>query len=173
MSLKVGIYVDHENIRLSDGADLDYSVLREYLSKGYDLLRCVIYVIVDDGQTKDLQERLYRYRDKLRYIGFKVSEKKKKKFLNPETGKEEYKANTDMELAIDVLREIENLDIVFIVSGDGDFVRLVEAVQSRGRKVVIVASSNVSKELKDAADGYIDAKTIPDIKRSRDAIDKE
>lgn len=165
--LKMGIYVDHENIRLSGGESLDYKVLLDSLSQGHYLIRAVSYVVVDSEQPEDLQDRLHRYRDKLRHIGFKVVEKQKRWFVDPETDIKTSKANMDMELAIDVLREIENLDVVVVCSGDGDFVRLVEAAQSRGRQVWIAAFENISKELKESADRFILCSTIPRIRRER------
>lgn len=165
--LKMGIYVDHENIRLSGGESLDYSVLLKYLAKDHHLIRAVSYVVVDSEQPEDLQDRLHRYRDKLRHIGFKVVEKQKRWFVDEETGVKTSKANMDMELAIDVLREVENLDVVVICSGDGDFVRLVEATQARGRQVWIAAFENISKELKESADRFILCSVIPQIRRER------
>lgn len=167
--LRLGIYIDHENVRLSGGSNVDYEVLLDYLSEGACLLRAVVYTVVDPDQSVELQERLHRYRDKLRYLGFKVLEKVRRVYINPDTGEKESKVNTDMELAIDVLREVENLDIVVIVSGDGGFVRLVEAVQSRGRRVRVVGFKNVSKDLRESADMYVRGTDIPNIFRVRPA----
>lgn len=166
--LKMGIYIDHENIRLSGGQDLDFEVLLNHLRDGYYLIRASIYAIVDSDQPQDLQNRLHKYRDKLRYIGYKVIEKERVHYVDKETGKQTSKSNIDMELAIDVLREVENLDVVVIISGDGDFVRLVEAVQSKGRRVFVMAFENVSKNLREVADVFIDGDSIPDIRRPRD-----
>lgn len=163
--LKMGIYVDHENVRLSGGSDIDFEVLLEHLSNRFALIRASMYVVVDPDHAADLKDKLYRYRDKLRHIGYKVVEKEKRIFIDPETGDRSSKANTDMELAIDTLRELENLDVIVIVSGDGDFVRLVEAIQSRGRQVWVVAFDNVNKNLKDIADRYLQGFDIPNIRR--------
>ena len=67
------------------------------------------------------------------------------------------KANFDIELAIDILTMSDRLDVVVLMSGDGDFRRLVELIASRGVRVEIVAFAEaVSTELKAVADLYID-----------------
>src|SRR3546814_17262186 len=50
------------------------------------------------------------------------------------TGRRKVKGNMDIELAVDVMEMLEYLDHVVLFSGDGDFRRLVEAVQRRGRR---------------------------------------
>ena len=49
------------------------------------------------------------------------------------------KANFDIELAIDILTMSDRLDVVVLMSGDGDFRRLVELISSRGVRVEVVA----------------------------------
>ena len=72
------------------------------------------------------------------------------------------KANFDVELAIDILTIYERLDVVVLVSGDGDFRRLVELVCSKGIRVEVVAfGDSTAAELRGAADQYIDLKGPP------------
>ena len=67
------------------------------------------------------------------------------------------KANFDIELAIDILTMSDRLDVVVLMSGDGDFRRLVELIASRGVRVEVVAfSETASSELKTVADLYVD-----------------
>ena len=67
------------------------------------------------------------------------------------------KANFDIELAIDILTMSDRLDVVVLMSGDGDFRRVVELVASRGVRVEVVAfGETASSELKSVADLYID-----------------
>lgn len=163
--LKLGLYVDHENIRLSRGSDVDYEVLLEYFSDDYYMMRAVSYMVVDENHATDLADRLHKYRDKMRYIGYKVVEKVKKTYYDEETGERYAKANADMDLAIDAIRQSANLDVIVIISGDGDFSRLVEAIQATGKRVIVGAFSNVSTELRRMADQYIDCNEITGIRR--------
>jgi uncharacterized LabA/DUF88 family protein len=76
-------------------------------------------------------------------------------------GRRKIKGNMDIELAIDVLEMAEHLDHVILFSGDGDFRRLVEAVQRRGLRVSVVSSIKsappmVADELRRQADDFIE-----------------
>ena len=51
----------------------------------------------------------------------------------------------------------DRLDVVVLMSGDGDFRRLVELIASRGVRVEVVAfGETASSEIKSVADLYID-----------------
>jgi uncharacterized LabA/DUF88 family protein len=76
-------------------------------------------------------------------------------------GRRKIKGNMDIELAIDVLEMAEHLDHVILFSGDGDFRRLVEAVQRRGLRVSVVSTIKssppmVADELRRQADNFIE-----------------
>src|SRR5258708_13948055 len=76
-------------------------------------------------------------------------------------GRRKIKGNMDIELAIDVLEMAEHLDHVILFSGDGDFRRLVEAVQRRGLRVSVVSTIKssppmVADELRRHADDFIE-----------------
>src|SRR4029079_4579939 len=67
------------------------------------------------------------------------------------------KANLDMELAIDLLTQAPHIDVAIIVSGDGDFVSLVDAAQRAGLRVEVAATPRqTSTDLIDVADRFID-----------------
>ena len=48
------------------------------------------------------------------------------------------KANADLDMAVDMLLQSERLDRVMLVSGDGDFVRVVQALQNRGLRIEVI-----------------------------------
>ena len=83
-----------------------------------------------------------------------------KRFIDDE-GVMTTQANADMDLAIDALQQARNLDRVILLSGDGDFIRLVIALQNMGCRVEVIGFNNVSQELKEAADSYISGFLIP------------
>src|SRR3546814_16057109 len=65
------------------------------------------------------------------------------------------------ELAVDGMEMLEYLDHIILFSGDGDFRRLVEAVQRRGRRVTVVSTLRsqppmIADELRRQADSFID-----------------
>ena len=55
-------------------------------------------------------------------------------------GRRRIKGNMDIELAIDMMEMLDHLDHIVLFSGDGDFRRLVESVQRKGRRVSVVST---------------------------------
>ena len=68
------------------------------------------------------------------------------------------KADWDVGLAVDAIKLAPKLDSVIIVSGDGDFIPLVEYLQiNEGCQVEVIAfGKSASAKLKEAADDFID-----------------
>ena len=162
--MKTGIYVDSENIRLCGGYGMRYDVLVNLAkAESATLLRANAYLAEDRERSREdteYRQRMYRYHHVLRQCGFRVIKKVVKHFVDDE-GILTTKANADMDLAIDALQQARNLDRVMLVSGDGDFVRLVQALQSMGCRVEVIAFRNVSQELKEAADSYLSGYLVP------------
>jgi uncharacterized LabA/DUF88 family protein/cold shock CspA family protein len=162
--LKTGIYVDAENIRLCGGYGMRYDILVDLANAGNStLLRANSYLAEDRSRTKedaDYRQKLYHYHDILRNCGFKVIKKYVKHFVDEE-GILTTKANADMDLAIDALLQARNLDRIILLTGDGDFIRLVLALQNMGCRVEVIGFNHVSSELKEAADSYISGFLIP------------
>jgi len=162
--LKTGIYVDAENIRMCGGYGMRYDVLVELAGVGNStLLRANSYLAEDRERTKDdpeYRQKLYRYHSVIRQCGFKVIKKYVKHFVDDE-GILTTKANADMDLAIDALLQARNLDRVILLTGDGDFIRLVLALQNMGCRVEVIGFNHVSNELKEAADNFLSGFLIP------------
>jgi uncharacterized LabA/DUF88 family protein len=71
----------------------------------------------------------------------------------------------DIELAIDVMEMADQVDHIVIFSGDGDFRRLVEAAQRKGRRVSVVSTIRtqppmVSDDLRRQADNFIELEEL-------------
>jgi len=162
--LKTGIYVDAENIRLSGGYGMRYDVLVELANSGPSLLlRANCYLAEDRERTRadsEYRQKLYTYHDILRQCGFKLIKKYVRRFTDEE-GNVTTKANADMDLAIDALLQARNLDRVILLTGDGDFLRLVNALQNMGCRVEVIGFRNVSHELREAADAFVSGYLIP------------
>lgn len=164
MTLKTGIYVDAENIRLCGGYGMRYDVLVDLANLGdSNMLRANCYLAENRERTKedrDYRLKLYRYHNILRQCGFKVIKKYVKHFVDDE-GILTTKANADMDLAIDALLQARNLDKIILLTGDGDFIRLVQALQNMGCRVEVIAFNNVSNELKEEADSFLSGFLVP------------
>ncbi len=174
-NLRVGVYVDVANIALNGGYGMRYDVLRDFACRDDAIpIRLNAYLSYDPQRAR--QDSSYeggqrRFHDKLREQGFKVI-KKETKWYKDESGGLIAKANADLDLAVDVLLQSENLDRVLLVTGDGDFIQVVNALQNRGCRVEIVAFFNVSKELRNTCDMFFSGYLIPDLLPFSDKNDK-
>ena len=74
----------------------------------------------------------------------------------------------DVELAVDMLELADRLDHVVLFSGDGDFRRLVEAVQRKGVRVTVVSTVKsqppmASDDLRRQADAFVDLADLSEL----------
>jgi len=162
--IKTGIYVDGENIQRSGGYGMRYDVLLRFANSGDStVLRANSYHAEDTERLRN--DQTYRetregYYAAIRRSGFRLVRKAVKVFTDEE-GNKRTKANQDMDLAIDALMQSRNLDRVILCTGDGDFVRLVVALQNSGLMVDVLSFQDVSKELISVADHYYIGYLIP------------
>jgi uncharacterized protein (TIGR00288 family) len=72
------------------------------------------------------------------------------------------KANCDMEMALEILRTAHSLDVVIIVTGDSDFVSLVNELSLMGKRLILVCSEKgVSLDLMRVCDETVRIEEIP------------
>ncbi len=167
-SIKVGVYVDVSNIAQNGGFGMQYDVLREFACRNDGVaIRLNAYVAHDEEKAekdKEYQTKSQNFHSILRDFGFKVIVKKVKWFTD-EHGNRYGKSNADLDMAVDALMQSERLDYVLMVTGDGDFIQVVRALQSKGCRVEALAFKNVAHELRKEADvftsGYLVPKLLP------------
>ncbi len=157
---RVGLFIDGANLYATAralGFDIDYKRLLEHFrSKGH-LVRALYYTaLIEDQEYSPIRPLI----DWLDYNGYTMVTKPTKEFTDS-SGRRKIKGNMDIELAIDVMEMAPHLDHVVLFSGDGDFRRLVEAVQRKGLRVTVVSTvrsqpSMVADELRRQADRFID-----------------
>ena len=147
---RVGIFIDTQNMYHSArdlfGSRVNFGRLVEEVVSDRRLVRAVAYVI----RTATGEEKPFF--DALKHAGIETQEKDLQIFLGG--GK---KADWDVGLAVDAIRIAPLLDVVIIVSGDGDFVPLVEYLKYQGRQVEVAAfRGTTSSKLVEAADSFTD-----------------
>lgn len=169
MSKRIGLYVDLSNINQSGGFLTKFDVLTSFASKGGELIKSNIYVAVDveRSETNYSYERsTIEFHSLLRDFGYKVVEKKVK-WHNIELDSGEIKkipkSDADIEIAVDVLSQASQLDKIILVTGDGDFIPLVRALQLQGKIVELVGFKNVSSELRKLVDKFHSGYLIPNL----------
>ena len=121
---KIGVFVDVQNIyyttRDAFKRSFDYRQFWQYLSTQGDVVVANAYAIAsnNDGQRK--------FQDALRHIGFEV---KLKPYIQREDGSA--KGDWDVGITIDIMEASEGLDVVVLLSGDGDFEILMSRIKEK------------------------------------------
>jgi len=168
---RVALFIDGANLYSTAralGFDIDYKRLLEYFAGRCNLIRALYYTaLIDDQEYSPIRPLV----DWLDYNGYTMVTKPTKEFTDA-TGRRKIKGNMDVELAIDVLEMAPHLDHIVLFSGDGDFRRLVEAVQRRGIRVTVVSTvrsqpAMIADELRRQADVFLDLSELQeDIQRA-------
>ncbi len=160
MGQNVGVFVDVSNLfysAKSAGVEVNYCRLLDYATGGRDLIRACAYTGIDPDNNSQK-----KFIDFLSANGYKVICKDIHKY---DTGR--IKANLDIEIAVDMMLLSQNLDVAVLVSGDGDFARLVRAIQDKGVRFELVSFGiSTSNELINLVDHFTEISTIPDIFRN-------
>ena len=161
---KIGLFIDGSNLYAaakSLGFDIDYKRLLEYFADKGRMVRAFYYTaLVEDQEYSPIRPLV----DWLDYNGYTMVTKPTKEFTDA-TGRRKIKGNMDIELAIDVMEMAVHLDHIIVFSGDGDFRRLVEAVQRRGVRCTVVSTVRsqppmVADELRRQADFFIELQDL-------------
>ena len=156
---RTALFIDGPNFYSSIrdvGIKVDYTRLLEFFRSRSRFLRAYYYTALMDDRTDERLDFLRRLTDWLGFNGYTVITKPAKVFQDT-AGGQIMKGNMDIEIAIDMLDMAPYVDHAILCSGDGDFRRLVEAVQRRGVRVSIVSTEQIlASELKRQADGFMD-----------------
>lgn len=154
---RVGIFVDVQNMYYSArnvyNSKVDFEGLLDKATQNRKVTRAIAYAI--ESETPD-EENFF---DILENIGYEVKKKQLKEYYGGAK-----KGDWDMGIAIDALKIADKLDVVVLVTGDGDFVHLVNHLQAKGVRVEVLAfEESASKELKSAANNFIDMSENPNV----------
>lgn len=153
---RVGVFIDTQNLYHSArnlyNARVNFGAVLKEVVAGRKLVRAVAYVITTEaGDEKNFFEALTK-------LGIETKTKDLQVF---HTGTK--KGDWDVGLTVDVMRMASRLDAVIIVSGDGDFIPLVEYMKNHTGTQVEVASfgKSTSSKLREVADDFIDLSLNP------------
>src|SRR5690349_15224587 len=161
---RIALFIDGANLYAAAralGFDIDYKRLLELFGSKGRLIRAFYYTaLLDDQEYSPIRPLV----DWLDYNGYTMVTKPTKEFTDA-TGRRKIKGNMDIELAIDVMEMAQYLDHIVLFSGDGDFRRLVEAVQRRGVRVSVVSTVKsqppmVADELRRQADVFVELEEL-------------
>ena len=161
---KIALFIDGANLYAtakSLGFDVDYKrLLREFQSRGYLLRAFYSTAVIEDQEYSSIRPLI----DWLDYNGYRVVTKPIKEFTDAQ-GRRKVKGNMDIELAVDAMEMVEHVDHFVLLSGDGDFSRLVEAQQRKGKKVTVASTLRtqppmIADDLRRQADHFLELSTL-------------
>ncbi len=174
---RIALFIDGANLYSAArglGFDIDYKRLLDLFRSKGRLLRAFYYTaLMEDQEYSPIRPLV----DWLDYNGYTMVTKPTKEFTDA-MGRRRIKGNMDIELAIDMLEMAPCMDHAVLFSGDGDFRRLVEAVQRRGVRVSVVSTIRssppmASDDLRRQADSFVELQELaPSIARAHTPRDE-
>lgn len=156
---RVGIFIDIQNLYHSAknlfGSRINYKELIKEILGGRKLIRVIGYVVKTDTTEGEAS-----FFDALTKSGVELRTKDIQIF--PGGAK---KADWDVGMAVDAIRIAHSLDTIILVTGDGDFIPLVEYLKwGLGKTVEVAAfSRSASGKLKESADLFISLDEFPSV----------
>ncbi len=157
---KLALFIDGANLYSTAralGFDIDYKKLLTEFSKKGILVRAYYYTALVENQDFSPLRPLVDWLD---YNGYTLVTKNVREFTDA-TGRRKAKSNMDIEMCVDMMEMAETVDHIVLFTGDGDFRRVVEAVQRRGRRVSVISTlrtqpAMASDDLRRQADHFVD-----------------
>lgn len=147
---RVAVFIDVQNMYHSArnlfNARVNFKEVVKAAVAGRKLIRSFAYVVkTKTGEEKPFFEALIKE-------GIETRVKDLQEFYGGAK-----KADWDVGMAIDAVRTADIVDTIVIVSGDGDFLPLVDYLKGRGRRVEVAAfGRTTSQKIKEAADDFMD-----------------
>ncbi|MDD5033061.1 MAG: NYN domain-containing protein [Candidatus Pacebacteria bacterium] len=153
---RVAVLIDVQNMYHSAKALYKQKVnFKEVLKTavgGRQLIRAISYVIrTESGEEKS-------FFDALEKIGIELKIKDLQIFHGGMK-----KADWDVGLTVDAIRLADSaIDAIVLITGDGDFVPLVEYLKGKGKQVEIIAfAKSTSSRLRESTDDFLDLGESP------------
>jgi len=151
---KVAVFIDAANI-IHCYEDTKWKIDLKKLKKYFEA-KCILVGIYyysayfeESAGQKSLFEMLSRK-------GFILRVKRIRKIVGDD-GTVTLKGNCDTDIVVDAVARMKEYDTAVIMSGDSDFVSLVNFLRGNNKKVIIVSTRwHVAKDLIQAANHYFD-----------------
>lgn len=157
---RVALFIDGVNLHLMAtalGIKLDFRRLLALFAERGELVGAFYYTtIVEDPEYASIRPLI----DWLGYNGFTVVTKTVREPANA-SGRRRARGSMCVDLAVRALQMADQVDELFLVSGDGNFRSVVGAIQRRGVRVSVVSTTSthppmVADELRRQADEFVD-----------------
>jgi len=135
---KTGIFIDEANLFYSQkalGWRIDWQKVLEFFNQFYNIKTARYYMGMPI--RKEGYEQNILIKNRLEKAGFEVITKPLKKIYLDSSKKDfKYKCNFDVEITRDVIRRLEETDLILLASSDSDFIGLKDDVLSHKKGFV-------------------------------------
>ncbi len=164
---KIALFIDGANLYSAARGlnfDIDYKKLLDEFRKRGILIRAYYYTaLVEDQEYSPIRPLV----DWLDYNGFTLVTKSAREYTDS-NGRKRFRGDMDIEIAVDMLEMAGHADHLVLFSGDGDFRRLVEAIQAKGVRVTVVSTVKsqppmASDDLRRQCDAFVDLADLASI----------
>lgn len=148
---RVAIFIDVQNLYHSAKnlyqARVNFGAILKLGVSGRNLIRAFAYVV----RTKTGEEKPFF--DALIKLGIETKVRDLQEYFGGLK-----KADWDVGITVDAIRISPSVDTIVLVSGDGDFLQLIEYLRNQGKRVEVIAfGRSASAKLRDgSADEFID-----------------
>ena len=145
--------------------DIDYRKLLDEFKKRGVLIRAYYYTAI--AEDEEDYSPIRPLVDWLDYNGFSMVTKAARSYTDA-AGRKKWRGDMKIEMAVDIMEMAGHADHIVLFSGDGDFRRLVEAVQARGVRVTVVSTVKsqpplASDDLRRQCDCFVDLNDLATI----------
>jgi uncharacterized LabA/DUF88 family protein len=161
---RIALFIDGANLYSAAKGlnfDIDYKKLLDEFRKRGILIRAYYYTALVEGDDYSPIRPLVDWLD---YNGFMLVTKSAREYTDSQ-GRKRWRGDMDIEIAVDMMEMAGHADHLVLFSGDGDFRRLVEAVQRKGVRVTVVSTVKsqppmASDDLRRQADAFVDLQDL-------------
>lgn len=147
---RIGVLIDVQNLYHSARnlykARVNFKEILKLSISQRNLIRAFAYVVkTKTGEEKPFFEALIK-------LGIETRVRDLQEFYDGLK-----KADWDVGITIDAIRISQSCDVIVLVSGDGDFLQLIEYLKNQGKRVEVIAfGRSASSRIKEMADEFID-----------------
>ncbi|MBI3952756.1 MAG: NYN domain-containing protein [Candidatus Doudnabacteria bacterium] len=152
---RVGLFVDIQNLyytaRNVYNARVNFNTVLKDAVGDRPLVRAIAY-----GIKADMPEE-QTFFDALKKAGFEVKLKELQSFYGGAK-----KGDWDVGIVMDIIKLNAKLDTVVLASGDGDYIPLLEYLQTQGQRVELVSfGKSTSSKMRELVDYHLDLDSDP------------
>ena len=135
---KANVFIDWLNIKANGGQSLDFKKLLNLIrEQGGLILRANIYL-------PEAEEHQIHFYDAIKAAGFKII------YLEERFER----VNCDTKMVVDIITQSLNVDAVYILTNDADFIPAISYLQTAGKRVLLIHGDNPSNNLRRTVDEW-------------------